>query len=106
MGLGVRLVGASRSPERPGRTEPDANPAEKAPRPVADRPDRKAAAPDLGPEAEAEAALLALSGALSLPAQAQGTCTLNTGDLWCGVVTVGAILARLPQLAAKTRVTC
>ena len=34
-------------------------------------------------------ALLALSGALALPAQAQ-TCTLNTGDgdIWCGVVTV------------------
>ena len=39
----------------------------------------------------AAAALLALSGALALPAQAQMTCTLNTGDLWCGVVTVGAI---------------
>ena len=35
----------------------------------------------------AAAALLALSGALAVPAQAQ-TCTLNTGDLWCGVVTV------------------
>ena len=36
-------------------------------------------------------ALLALSGALALPAQAQ-TCTLNTGDgdIWCGVVTVEA----------------
>ena len=42
----------------------------------------------------AAAALLALSGALALPAQAQEedpmACTLNTaaGDLWCGVVTV------------------
>ena len=33
-------------------------------------------------------ALLALSGALALPAQAQ-TCTLNTGDIWCGILTVG-----------------
>ena len=40
----------------------------------------------------AAAALLALSGALAVPAQAQ-TCTLDTaaGDLWCGVVTVGGI---------------
>ena len=42
----------------------------------------------------AAAALLALSGALALPAlaplaQAQMFCTLNTGDRWCGVVTVG-----------------
>ena len=38
----------------------------------------------------AAAALLALSGALALPATAQAqTCTLNTGDVWCGVVTVG-----------------
>ena len=36
----------------------------------------------------AAAAVLALSGALALPAQAQTPCTLNTGDLWCGVVTV------------------
>ena len=47
---------AHRPPERPGRTEPDANPAEKAPRPVADRPDRKAAVPGVDPEAEVEAA--------------------------------------------------
>ena len=34
--------------------------------------------------------MLALSGALALPATAQAqTCTLNTGDVWCGVVTVG-----------------
>ena len=39
----------------------------------------------------AAAALLALSGALAPPAQAQA-CTLNTGDLWCGVVTVGVFL--------------
>ena len=43
----------------------------------------------------AAAALLALVGGLALPplaqpAQAQTTCTLNTGDIWCGVVTVGA----------------
>ena len=38
----------------------------------------------------AAAALLALSGALAVPAQAQ-TCTLNTGDLWCGVVTVASV---------------
>ena len=37
----------------------------------------------------AAAALLALSGALPLPAQAQTTCTLNTGDIWCAVVAVG-----------------
>ena len=37
----------------------------------------------------AAAALLALSGALPLSAQAQTTCTLNTGDIWCAVVTVG-----------------
>ena len=38
----------------------------------------------------AAAALLALSGVLALPAQAQTTCTLDTaaGDLWCGVVMV------------------
>ena len=37
----------------------------------------------------AAAALLALSGGLALPATAEAqTCTLNTGDLWCGVVTV------------------
>ena len=41
----------------------------------------------------AAAALLALSGALALPATAQAqTCTLNTGDLWCGVVTVGTVM--------------
>ena len=40
----------------------------------------------------AAAALLALSGGLALPATAEAqTCTLNTGDLWCGVVTVGAL---------------
>ena len=37
----------------------------------------------------AAAALLALSAALALPAQAQAPCTLNMGDLWCGVVTIG-----------------
>ena len=39
----------------------------------------------------AAAALLTLSGALALPApaQAQTGCTLNPGDIWCGVVTVG-----------------
>ena len=41
----------------------------------------------------AAAALLALSGALALPATAQAqaisTCTPSAGDLWCGVVTVG-----------------
>ena len=36
--------------------------------------------------------MLALSGALALPATAQAqTCTLNTGDVWCGVVTVGTV---------------
>ena len=37
------------------------------------------------------AALLAALGALALPAtaEAQTNCTLNTGDVWCGVVTVG-----------------
>ena len=49
-----RLNEAVRS--HPGRTEPDANPAEKAPRPVADRPDRKGAVPGVDPEAEVEAA--------------------------------------------------
>ena len=40
----------------------------------------------------AAAALLALSGGLALPATAEAqTCTLNTGDLWCGVVTVGEL---------------
>ena len=40
----------------------------------------------------AAAALLALSGGLALPATAEAqTCTLNTGDLWCGVVTVGVL---------------
>ncbi len=35
-------------------------------------------------------ALLALSGGLALPAtaQAQTSCSLNTGDIWCGLVTV------------------
>ena len=38
----------------------------------------------------AAAACLALSGSLALPATAEAqTCTLNTGDIWCGVVTVG-----------------
>ncbi len=37
----------------------------------------------------AAAALLALSGALVLPVQAQTTCTVNAGDLWCGVLTIG-----------------
>ena len=44
----------------------------------------------------AAAALLALSGALAPPAQAQTqTCTPDTaaGDLWCGVVTVAAFTA-------------
>ena len=51
----------------------------------------------------AAAALLALSGALALPAQAQEedpmACTLNTaaGDLWCGVVTVGAYTSSFLQ---------
>ena len=53
---GLSARAAHRPPERPGRTEPDANPAEKAPRPVADRPDRKAAVPGVDPEAEAKAA--------------------------------------------------
>ena len=38
----------------------------------------------------AAAALLALSGALALPAQAQ-TCTLQTGDVWCGTLTIGTV---------------
>ena len=39
----------------------------------------------------AAAALLAALGALALPATAEAqNCTLNTGDVWCGVVTVGA----------------
>ena len=37
----------------------------------------------------AAAALLALSGALALPAQAQTPCTVTPGDLWCGVLTIG-----------------
>ena len=37
----------------------------------------------------AAAALLTLSGALALPAQAQTTCTVTPGDLWCGVLTIG-----------------
>ena len=37
----------------------------------------------------AAAALLTLSGALALPAQAQTTCTVPPGDLWCGVLTIG-----------------
>ena len=37
----------------------------------------------------AAAALLALSGALALPAQAQTTCTVTPGDLWCGDLTIG-----------------
>ena len=37
-------------------------------------------------------ACLGLPGALALPVPAQAqSCTLNTGDLWCGVVTVGEI---------------
>ena len=42
----------------------------------------------------AAVALLALVGALALPATTQAqdsTCTLNTGDLWCGEVTVAAL---------------
>ena len=38
----------------------------------------------------AVAALLALSGALALPAQAQTTCTVTPGDLWCGTLTIGS----------------
>ena len=38
----------------------------------------------------AAAALLALSGALALPAQAQTTCTVTPGDLWCGTLTIGS----------------
>ena len=38
-------------------------------------------------------ALLTLSGALALPAQAQTTCTLNAGDLWCGDLTIGTASA-------------
>ena len=37
----------------------------------------------------AAAALLTLSGALALPAQAQTTCTVTPGDLWCGDLTIG-----------------
>ena len=37
----------------------------------------------------AAAALLALSGALALPAQAQTTCTVTPGHLWCGDLTIG-----------------
>ena len=38
----------------------------------------------------AAAALLAALGALALPATAEAqNCTLNTGDVWCGTVTVG-----------------
>ena len=44
----------------------------------------------------AAAALLALSGALAVPAQAQTTCTTNTGDLWCGVVTVASVTGFVP----------
>ena len=39
----------------------------------------------------AAAALLALSGALALPAQAQTTCTVTPGDLWCGTLTIGSV---------------
>ena len=41
----------------------------------------------------AAAALLALSGALALPAQAQTTCTVTPGDLWCGTLTIGSVTA-------------
>ena len=45
----------------------------------------------------AAAACLALSVSLALPATAEAqtppTCTLNTGDLWCGVVTVETLRA-------------
>ena len=41
----------------------------------------------------AAAALLALSGALALPAQAQTTCEVTPGDLWCGVLTIGTATA-------------
>ncbi len=37
----------------------------------------------------AAVALVALSGALALPAQAQTSCTVTPGDLWCGVLTIG-----------------
>ena len=54
--------------------------------------ERRNSAPDkrLGAFCLMVAALLALSGALALPATAQTppTCTLNTGDLWCSVITV------------------
>ena len=44
----------------------------------------------------AAAACLAFSGALALPTTAEAqTCTLNPGDLWCGVVTVGALRGQL-----------
>ena len=44
----------------------------------------------------AAAVLLVLSGALAVPAQAQTTCTTNTGDLWCGVVTVASVTGFVP----------
>ena len=48
----------------------------------------------------AAAALLALSGALALPATAEAqNCMLNTGDVWCGVVTVGTATSEAPPLA-------
>ena len=71
-----------RPPRRGGGSSPCTYAASAAVRPAG--PARLRAA-----RALAAAALLALSGALALPTQAQTTCTVNPGDLWCGDLTIG-----------------
>ena len=88
--------GLSGMERRAPKVPPDRHRRLAAGRPAA----RRVSAPALGTRrglvhsarALAAAALLALSGALAPPAQAQTNCTLSTDDLWCGVVTVGDIV--------------
>ena len=75
-----------RPPRRGGGSSPSTYAASAAGRPAGPRGGRRGLARSA--RALAAAALLVLSGALALPAQAQ-TCTLNTGDIWCGILTVG-----------------
>ena len=79
-----------RPPRRGGRFSPCTYAVSAAGRPAGLARQRIARRSLIGSaRALAATALLALSGALALPAQAQTTCTPNPGDIWCGVVTVG-----------------
>ena len=82
-----------RPPRRGGGPLPDTYAASAAGRPAGPARLRVARHSLVGSaRALATAAWLAALGALALPTQAQTqtpTCTLNTGDLWCSVITVG-----------------